>query len=233
MNFFRKLVQRLIPAEGVTTEERRESVRLDFEVQIQVEWSGQSRSAKLVNLTFTGLCLQTDAFLEVGQELVLRRDEVGPPFGGTVLWCKPKEGGQFLLGIECELDEEKLIDSWLEPTLIEAGFLPDYLDEKRTLVRVSGNLECKLFDASGEELGGGKLVDLSLGGALLEWPSDLEVQKEVRFQTERTVDLAPLEGSALVASCRSGKGAVRLVGLQFKQVDQDLVRTYMATLLKS
>lgn len=233
MNFFKKLVQRILPPQDVATEERRESVRLNFEVEIQVEWDGRSRPAKIVNLTFTGLCIEAGFALSEGRELLLKRDQVGPPFRGTVLWCKARENGRYIAGIECELDEEKLINSWLEPTLVEAGFLADYLNEKRTLVRVAGRLDCTLTGSAEEVLGSGKVADLSLGGALLEWPGDLKTGGDVSFSTEGLGKLDPLKGTATVASCRPGEGDIWLVGIQFKEVDSAQVRAYMTSLMKA
>lgn len=231
MNFFKKLVQRLLPPETVTTSERRTSVRLNFAVDIEVQSDSVSFPAKVLNLTFTGLCVETPVVFEEGQEVTLKRPESGPPFRATVLWCKPKSDQRYLLGLECELDEEKLIGSWLEPALIEAGFLAEYLDEKRTLVRVPGKIDCRLAETSGKGLGSGKMLDLSLGGALLEWATELPTEVTFGFETVALGKLGGLSGTVRAASCRKSEDGIWLVGLQFEEVDLEKVKQYMASMI--
>lgn len=236
MNFLAKLVSRLLPPteEGVlAVGERRESVRLNFEVDLDVKAGSNTHRAKLLNLTFTGLCLEVPVALNVGQELTLMRPEAGEPFRGTVLWTRVKDAGVHLVGVEAELDEEKLINSWLEPTLVEAGFLAEFLDEKRRLVRVPGKLQCKLTSPSGEEIGRGQMLDLSVGGALLEWGTALEPGLEVKFEAHPLSTVAALTGTAKITSSRQKESGQWHCGMQFDKVNEEAVKKTMASMMHS
>lgn len=236
MNFLAKLVSRLLPPteEGsLAVGERRESVRLNFEVDLEVQAGSNTHQARLLNLTFTGLCLEVPVALIEGQELVLKRPDAGAPFRGTVLWTKVKEGGLHLVGVEAELDEDKLVNSWLEPTLVEAGFLAEFLDEKRRLVRVPGKLQCKLTNLSGEVIGRGQMLDLSTGGALLEWGTALEPGQDVKFEAHPLSTVAALTGTAKITSCRQKESGQWHCGMQFDKVDGEAVKKTMASMMHS
>ena len=233
MNFLKKLISRFLPPEAVPTDERRESVRLNFVVDIEVKAGEKTIPARMVNITFTGLCIETETALEEGQNLTLIREESGPSFNGTVLWCKPRDEGKFIVGIECELDEDKLIGSWLEPTLLQAGFEANYVDEKRKMVRVPGRVECELSSLSGAKLGEAKMLDLSRGGALMERNSPLAPNTKVHFATQPLGKLKALKGHALVKSSRQRTDGIWLHGLLFLDVEVSDVEPYMRTMLAS
>ena len=233
MSFFRKIIQQLIPEEALPTEERRESVRLNFQTEIVIEVDNKSIPASLVNLTFTGVCIKSKKRLAEDQVLTLERDEVGPPFAGIVLWSKPTNDGQYLTGIQCELDEEQLLQSWLYQTLIEAGFVADYVDEKRNLIRVPGRVACSLRTISDKDLGQGQMLDLSIGGALLEWDEEVSMVTAVSFETKPVGGLKPLTGKGSISSSEQKDDGKWLCGLQFTKTDQELVKKYMKAMLTS
>lgn len=227
MSFLRRLVSQLLPAEDIDLDERRDSVRLNFSCPVEVVAGQRSLEGEVLNLTFTGLCLRLPEALEADTELTLKRDEFGPAFNATVLWNKKKEQG-YLVGVQGELDEEKLINSWLEPTLRQAGFEAEYVDEKRQLLRVPGRVPCTLSDSDGRSLGQGELLDLSKGGALLESQAPLEKDQELRFQAQGLGALPPLEGTAKVVSVSGNR-----TGLAFVHVHETRVRAYIKEMLTS
>jgi PilZ domain len=233
MKFLKKLIQQLLPTESLPADERRSSVRLNFVIGIKVQIEDQTHPATIVNLTFTGLCIQLAIPLEEGQEITLVRDDFGPSFKGSVLWSKPGKDGSNLIGIECELDEERLIDSWLEPALVQAGFEANYVDEQRRLVRVPGRVKCELQSLEGKPLGTASMMDLSLGGALLESDVEFSTNTTLAFKTLPQGALQPLQGEARVLSTRAGDSGTFLCGLIFtKSVDKD-VQSYMNSMLAS
>lgn len=226
----RRLIKQFSLTDSVPTEERRESVRLKFSCAVDVKVDEQLFSATLVNLTFTGLCLELQTPLEEGREVLLSRDEFGPPFRGTVLWSKKAEK-LFLVGIECELDEDKLIGSWLEPTLIQAGFEPNFLNEKRQVVRVPGRVKCKLQSLMGESMGEAFMLDLSRGGALLESERELVPETSLKFETAALGGLPPLRDTAKIVSARSTDRGTWLCGVRFPRENEEKIQPYMDTML--
>lgn len=223
-------MKQFLPSDSVPTQERRESVRLNFRCAVDVKVGEQLYSASMVNLTFTGLCLELQTPLEEGQELELLREEFGPSFRGTVLWSK-KAKDRYLVGVECELDEDRLIGSWLEPTLIQAGFEAEFLDEKRLVVRVPGRVKCKLETLLGESMGEAYMLDLSRGGALLETERELVPQTSVKFETAPLGGLPPLQDTAKIVSARSTDQGTWLCGVRFQEENEKKIQPYMDSML--
>ena len=224
-------MKQFLPDESVPMDERRESVRLNFRCAVDVKVAEQLYSASMVNLTFTGLCLELQTPLEEGQELELLRDEFGPPFKGTVLWSKKKAGELFLVGVECELDEDRLIGSWLEPTLIQAGFEAEFLDEKRLVVRVPGRVKCQLQSLMGESMGEAFMLDLSRGGALLESERELVPETSLKFETAPLGGLPPLRDTAKIVSARPTDKGTWLCGVRFQEENEKKIQPYMDSML--
>ncbi len=233
MRFLKRLVQQLLPKESIPTDERRESVRLNFRVDIKVQVGDDVYPATVVNLTFTGLCLELDRPLEKDSDLTLLCEDFGPSFNGTVLWAKALKSGTHLVGVECELDEDRLIGSWLEPALIQAGFEAEYVDERRRLVRVPGRVKCELRTLEGELYGEASMLDLSLGGALVDCAVELPTSVSLKFQTFPYGDLPALRGVAKVASVRPTESGTWLCGLRFAESSNRDVELYMAAMLGS
>ena len=234
MNFLENLLKSLFPDEAVPTDERRSSVRLNFRFEVQVKTPTETLEAWVANLTFTGVCLETPKLLPEGIEVTLCRDSFGPPFNGTVMWSKKTEGGKFLAGLECELDEDKLIKSWLEPALVQAGFEASYVGERRQLVRVPGRVRCELTGLDGGETLEGLMLDLSVGGALVESGQEIAVDTKVKYKTYPIGKKVPaLEGEAVVKSTRQRASGEWLIGLSFEGCDNEKIRAYMSRMLSS
>lgn len=234
MNFLENLLKSLFPDEAVPIDERRSSVRLNFRFEVQVKTPTETIDAWVANLTFTGLCLEIPKMLSEGTEITLCRDAFGPPFNGTVMWSKKVEGGKILAGVECELDEDKLIESWLEPALVQAGFEASYVGERRQLVRVPGRVRCELNRLDGGAGLEGLMLDMSLGGALVESGEEIAAGTKVKYKTYPIGKKIPaLEGEALVKSTRQRASGEWLLGLSFEGSDNEKVRAYMGRLLSS
>jgi hypothetical protein len=231
MKFLKRLMERLLPDDPVPVDERRESVRLDFRVDVTVLSGTEEFPATVVNLTFTGLCLESASSLSEDQEVTLKRDDLGPPFKATVLWTKPLEEGGHVTGLQCELDEDRLIESWLEPALIQAGFEAKYVDEQRQLVRVPGKLSCEMRSLDGDTCHPVELLDLSLGGALVEAGRELNSGDSFKLKTVPKENLSPLEAEAMVTSVRATQAGKWLCGLRFINSRDDEVRACMKSML--
>ena len=234
MNFLENLLKSLFPEEAVPLDERRSSVRLNFRFEVQLKIGSETYEAWVANLTFTGLCLEVPKLLQEGTEVTLCRDSFGPPFNGTVMWSKKTDGGKILAGVECELDEDKLIESWLEPALVQAGFEASYVGERRQLVRVPGRVRCELTPVGGGKTLEGLMLDLSLGGALFEGGEEVAAETKFSYKTFPIGRKIPaLEGKAVAKSARQRTSGEWLVGLSFEGSDGDKIRAYMNRMLSS
>lgn len=232
MSFLKNLIQQLLPASPpIPVNERRQSVRLSLDIDVTVQVGELLHPAHMVNLTFTGLCLELETTLREGQEVTLLRGDFGPPFNATVVWSKPSPRGQgYLIGVECELDEDRLCESWLEPALIQAGFQTDFVDTKREFLRVPGRVNCELTMDGGKIEG--QMMDLSIGGALVECDSELTTGSVFDFKTRPLGGLPPLLGTAEVVSVRS-QGGRWSCGLKFSYIHREDVQKYMGSMMSS
>lgn len=234
MKFLRKLLEQLQPSEEpLPINERRSTVRLSHRVDVSVQAGDRYYPATVVNLTFTGLCLEMKIPLDEEQDITLHREDLGPAFNATVIWSKPSSVGKMhLVGVECELDEDKLVDSWLEPALIQAGFEARYVNEQRKLIRVPSDVTCDIA-VDGESLGEARLLDLSVGGALVELLFEPRRGSLIRLQAPPLGKLPALRREAKVASARATDQGSWLCGLQFEASDDEEIHAYMESLKKA
>lgn len=214
--------------DSIPAEERRSSVRMDVEITVDVEMKGERFPATIANITFTGLRLKLQKALKEGQELTLVRDDLGPSFKGTVLWSRETDDG-YLAGVECELDEEKLINSWLLPALENAGFKPDYVIEQRRLIRVPGKIQCAVAAPDGTEYQGVTMLDLSVGGALVDCPGELTPDTVLEMKTRPP----SLHCQAKVLTARETENGTWRCSLEFTDSHSNDVQAFMNAMLNS
>lgn len=233
--FFKELLRILLPASAVPHDERREAVRLSCRLKAVLSAGDRLFTAVLVNLATDGFCLELDSELTTGESIVLTRDDFGPPMEGRVIWCKPNTGGEgYLLGMEYEADEERLRASWIRPALEQSGFKAEVPDEKRLLVRIPGRVKCNLKGLTGETYTEGEMLDLSLGGALVESPLQLNEGLTIEFETFPKGGLPPLKGVAKIASSRKAQESeLWRCGLKFTESSDRDVALCMEGMLAS
>ena len=237
MKFLKSLVEQLraasqspVEEEPLPTEERRTSVRMDVELKVDLKLGSKVLPATIANITFTGLRLRLSNPLPEGQELTLLREDLGPPFRGTILWCKKSsQGEEYYAGLECELDEEKLINSWLLPALESLGFKPDYAIEQRKLIRIPGKIRCAVAAADGTEFQDIYMLDLSAGGALIECPSELAPDTLLEFKTRPP----SLHCAAKVVTSRPAEDGTWRSSLEFTEGHPDDIQAFMTGMLDS
>jgi hypothetical protein len=233
--FFRDLLSLLRPSPELPTEERRESMRLRCQMSALLQTEGAMHFIKVVDVTITGLCLEMEKALKTDQVFSLSRDEFGQPLQAQVLWCKPLRNGKgFRLGARYLDEDQRLRDSWLKPALRQAGFKAELPGEKRQLVRVPGRVACQIKGLTGEAYTDGEMLDLSLGGALVESPLEFPQNLSIEFETSPVGGLPPLKGIAKIASCQEIAGERKWrSGLRFTESKADVVRQYMKSMLAS
>lgn len=231
--FFQELLKRLLPAPHAPVQERRDSIRLQCKLHALMQVEDQFATVSLVNVTPSGVAIEAAKPLAEGQTVTLTRDGFGDPFQGKVAWCKALDEGH-QMGLEYAVDASVMNDSWLTPALKQAGFRAELADEKRELVRIPGRVRCKLNGLTGETYTEGEMLDLSLGGALVE--SDVEFNEglSLEFETFPLGDLPSLKGIAKVASSReSDRKGHWLSGLRFTDSNDREVHLTMNAMLAS
>lgn len=190
----------------------------------------------LVNVTLTGLCMEMEQPLKANQLVSLTRDDFGQPLEGVVLWCRKRRSvNGYTVGIRYQADQEALQASWLKPALKQGGFKAEFPGEKRKLVRVPGRVACEIKGLTGDTYTPADMLDLSLGGALIESVLEFPIDLSVAFETAPLGGLPPLTGIAKIASCNKDRFSAKLwrCGLRFTESKPEDIRKYLKTMLAS
>ena len=233
---FRDLLNLLRPAQAVPTDERRETVRLQCRVNALLRAGEAMHFVSVVNVTLSGLCIEVEGPLQPELSVSLARDDFGPPLAAKVLWSKPLKRGakNHLVGLQYDADPEVLRASWLQPALKQAGFKAEFPGEKRRLLRVPGRVVCQIKGMTGEAYTDAEMLDLSLGGALVESPMEFPLNLTVEFETVPMGGLPPLKGVAKMASIqKANEGGKWRCGLRFTESKEEDIREYMKSMLAS
>ncbi len=232
---FRDLLNLLRPSlPTLPTDERRETMRLRCEMGALAKVDEGMHFVTIQDVTLTGLQLEMDTPLKPEQTLVLTRDEFGCPLEATVMWCEPgKDGKRHRLGLRYQADHDMLCRSWLKPALKQAGFQAEFPGEKRKLVRIAGRVDCELKGLTGETYTGAEMLDLSLGGALVECGMSFPEGLTIEFETSPLGGLPPLKGLAKIASVQPLEEKRWRYGLRFTESKPEVVQKYMAGMLSS
>lgn len=232
---FKGLMNLLAPGSGVPSDERRDTIRLSCSIDVTLLVAGKPYPATVVNVSLTGLCLELDARLKAQQAVVLERDEFGKPLEGQAVWSRSsRTNSRNQLGVMYKADQQMLRASWLTPALKQLGFKSEMVSEKRKLLRVPGQLSCQLKGMTGDTYTEGSMLDLSVGGALVEGEVELPENLQIQFKIEPLGNLKALDGVARVVSCyRDPEEEKWRCGIRFTEVDDTLVRRYLKALMSA
>lgn len=165
--------------------ERRKSVRIQCHYQVFCSQGLKRFEAIVQDVGLTGLQLTTATRLKRLQTL-----DVVPTNGGnavpcTIRWCK-RENQAYVAGAYFELRPSELVHSWVSQLLTAVGFNEEAVYQRRTAIRASADLEVTLR-GEGEEMLAGRLLDLGVGGALVQ------VSQEVQMGTRYALVVGPLK----------------------------------------
>lgn len=231
---FRDLLNLLKPGSGVPVDERREQVRLDCLISAVLKHKNQTRECRVVNASLTGLQIELESKIRKRSQVSLHRDQHGGPVLGSVMWCRAKRGdNRYRAGIRYHDDPKMLRDSWIKPALKDLGFSVGRIKEKRQLTRVPGQKRrCFLKSMSGDTYSSGELINLSVGGALVELEVELPDGLELLLKIDPIENVGELSATVVVASCKRNRQTRQYsCGLRFVEVDLKLVRRHMSVMM--
>lgn len=230
---FKGLLSLLTPSSGVPSDERRDTIRLDCRILVTMTIADKTYSARVVNVSLTGLCLELENKIKAKQTVTLAREEFGQPLSGRAVWCRSVRGtNKHQVGVQYNADQQMLRASWLKPALKTLGFKPNLITEKRKLLRVPGKIRCVLKALTGDVYTEGELLDLSIGGALVEGEVELPDNLKVILETDPVGNLKPLTPVGKIVSCNRNVELQRWrCGIQFTESDLPAIRKYMKALM--
>ncbi len=97
-----------------------------------------------------------------------------------VMWCRGKGASDNSAGIRYVDTEENLKGSWVKVILQELGLGDESAFQRRKHVRIATTLKCEVRDLrTGRYLTDGKVLNLSVGGALVESANTVEDNAQV------------------------------------------------------
>lgn len=234
-NLFRLLSSKPEEHESDATSERRDKIRLRCRIRVQLGTSRGLQEALVVNVSSTGLCLETGARLKPKEKVKLHKREFGGGLEGRVAWCRPSRANpkRCQLGVVFLSQESQLEGSWLVPALQKLGYRREQDGEKRKAARVEGRVGCFLHCYEHNMHFPGALIDLSAEGALVEgmWP--LPMDEEVRFATDSLDGLPVLKGAGRVVNqtCVEENPPKWHSGLHFTESNPGLVQKYIKAMM--
>lgn len=215
--------------------ERREIVRVECKVPAVCLFpDGKQSKAVVVDMGMKGLRLECRKKLPANKTVRIMRPD-GGPVNCKIVWCKPKRfSDRYLAGLEFSDTPENLRHSWIKNTLQNLGFVPGRIKEKRMHIRVPAEQRASLVSAAGDELTEGLLINLGIGGALVEMGVLVPKALRVSLRVDPMGALPALELPCEIRSAFQNQRNQKFMhGLRFDDQDNDLVKKYLALLMKS
>lgn len=226
--------RRLLPGGSTPTDERREIVRVNCKLPASCEIGSEKISVTVVDMGLRGLRIESPKRLGKGRKVTVSRPNHGGPVECKVVWSSARRFAEvYQAGLQFTDTVDNMRKSWIKGTLQQLGFSPGRIKEKRKHIRLPAEQRAAIQNSSGDILTDGVVINLGIGGALIAL--DIEVAKTVPvvLVVDPLANLEPLEMPSEIRSCYRPKNSRQyLHGLRFHDQDNDLVKRYLAVLLK-
>ncbi len=215
---------------GQSVEERRATARARCHLPVACHVGAMSLPGQLRDLSVAGLGIGLDVQVPRGKSVKVlppRAFAEHSPVLGTVKWCRKAQRDWYHVGLDLH---GKTRQTWIPVALKELGLDPSAPRQRRKLMRVPANLPVDLKLASGKT-GRGRLLNLSVGGALIESGERLTRHAEMQLSIGPWNGMAAMRLVGTVVSSNS-EG----VSLRFNHVAEDqrkLLGKYLTGLVRS
>lgn len=226
---------RILPGSNPPVDERREIVRVPCKFPAMVlPAKGGEVKAVVVDMGLKGLRLETEEKLSKKKQVRIVR-----PGGGAVVckvvWSRAQRfTNKFHAGVLFDDSPENMRASWIKPTLQQLGFQPGRIKEKRQYIRVPSEHRAVLSSTAGDALGEGDLLNLGIGGALVEIDVAIPKGNKIILKVDPVGALPLLEIRAGICSVTKNKRDQKFRhGLEFEDQNNRLVKRYLNIFMKS
>lgn len=219
---------------GMQVNERRFNIRFAADIYVQIHTASAVVEGKAINLSLAGLCVEVDSRIKAKSKVSLHSTKLGNPIDAIVIWCHYiKASKKYRVGLSYSSSGESFEKSWLKPALSRQGTAKgEGSSEQRKLLRVPCRYRLSVKGMSGVTYSVGELVNLSLGGCLVESEVELPLRLKVRVRTELISDQEGLRGVAEVRSCKkNSETGSYLSGLRFVDADEALIKRLMGIMM--
>ena len=210
--------------------EKRRGLRVKSYAQVRAHMEGQEHKAIVTELGVDGLRMKSmEAPLAQGQEVELRygSDVDGAEAGPVrvqVAWVQ-KSGRDLVAGARYIDSRDNMRRSWVRFLLMEIGFDDTNTYQRRKFIRVDASIPSRIFHESEVVVGEARLVNIGIGGCLLESAEPLEQGRQVTVEMSLWRILPTLRLPASVLDVRSDPDTgLALASLQFGAMDPAQVK---------
>ncbi|MCA9794394.1 MAG: PilZ domain-containing protein [Candidatus Eremiobacteraeota bacterium] len=176
------------PDEQAPPEERRHLVRLKCCIPVELFHSGEGFSATVVDMGMKGMQVRTRTKFEPGAEVSVMHGSESPEFKlrtvrCKVVWCRARRFSQdVVLGVSYHDSNENLDASWIRYLLNCLGLDETTIRQRRQHIRVDASIMTDIYHEEGNRLASGQLVNMSLGGCLVQIPQHVEPSTPVSLE---------------------------------------------------
>lgn len=213
-----------------TLVEKRRGLRVKSYAQVRAHMGDQEHKAIVTELGVDGLRLKSmEAPLVQGQEVELRYasemegSEAGP-VRVQLAWVQ-KSGRDLVAGARYVDSRENMRRSWVRFLLTEIGFDDTRTYQRRKFIRVDASIPSRIFRDAEVLISEARLVNIGIGGCLLESTQGLEKGQMVTVEMSLWRILPTLRLPATVLDQRNDpESGLLLSSLQFGSIDSSQVK---------
>lgn len=210
--------------------EKRRALRVRSYAQVQLAAGEEQFKGVVTELGLDGLRLKSlDAPLKEGQAWDIHYtlgpdgDPAGPVRVQTA-WVR-RVGREYVAGARFADSRENMRRSWVRYLLQELGFDESCIYQRRQYIRVDSSIPARVFSGSNCVLHDGKLVNLGIGGALLEGETSLQKGAHLTLEMSLWRILPTLRLPVLVLDVRPDQNPERTLScLQFGSMDAQQIK---------
>ncbi|MBI3927497.1 MAG: PilZ domain-containing protein [Armatimonadetes bacterium] len=209
-------------ASGATFEERRRLIRLKCSFEVTCRDGDRTFPAHAHDVSLGGMRLESRELHE-GLEMKVRpRDGSGDWIRARVMWYSPRMGENGSGGVQFQEPPQDLGKSWVVDLLHRLGLGSSNFINRRKYTRARADLPASV--RCGEERREGKVLDIGLGGAMLELDGNLETGDLLELQIPAFRNLPELDLPGRVLAAREAGPGRHHHHLQFEELDPDTTR---------
>lgn len=210
--------------------EKRRGVRVKSYAQVRAHLGEQNHKAIVTELGVDGLRFKSmEAPLAQGQEVELRyASEVegaeAGPVRVQVAWVQ-KSGRDLVAGARYVDSRENMRRSWVRFLLMEIGFDDTRTYQRRKFIRVDASIPSRIFQESEVLISEARLVNIGIGGCLLESADSLEKDREVTVEMSLWRILPTLRlPASVIESRQDAETGLCLTSLKFGSMDSAQIK---------
>ncbi len=210
--------------------ERRRALRVRCYAHVELTIDGEKYKGVATDIGLEGIRVKSvGAPLIAGSDIAVRYPGSTPGFELGVVRCQvlwaQRVGREFVAGLRYADSKENMRRSWIRYLLMELGFDETRTYQRRKHIRVDGSLPARVFSEGEQFLVEPRVVNLGVGGALLEARNEgvRGIPVEVEISLWRILPTLCLAGHVIDVRQEPGTG-LWLHSVQFTALDSDQIK---------